>query len=294
MIRSSVAVANNKGGVGKTTIAANVGGLVAAAGHRVLIVDLDPQANIGTELGISQAGASDGGTALSKAVQFGEAVEPLRAVRPNLDVVCGGPQLIGMEDALRHQRPTPVGRLEEALAPIAPEYDLILYDCPPRFGSLLVEMAFAAAHWVLIPTKVDGGSIEGLDAVATQFAATKADVNPAIELLGIVLFDVRTTDSTIRAEAKAEVLELLGGHERVFLDQFIRSSPRAQRDTRKTGLLVHEYDEDAVAAKQAGFRRLRKGGDAPAVPRFATNTSGLAKDFQDLTTELCERMWGRS
>jgi cellulose biosynthesis protein BcsQ len=175
MLNQAIAVINGKGGTGKTSITANLGGLFAAAGYRTLLVDMDPQGNLGRDLGYLDAGMSDDGRALFTAVTTGTELLPLRDVRENLDVVAGG-ELVEDMAAMLYSRgtrgQTVTSAVRDALAPLAHDYDLVLLDCPPGNRSLQ-QMALAAAHFVVIPTKADDASLDGLVQVAKLFTSVR-------------------------------------------------------------------------------------------------------------------------
>src|SRR4051794_23157663 len=118
-LRRTVAVINGKGGVGKTSVTANLAGLYAAAGYRVCAIDLDPQGNLGNDLGYLAAGLADGGAGLHAAAVTGVAPTPLVGVRPNLDVVPGGEQLHDLAAVLQSRRLSGRGGVESLTAAIA-------------------------------------------------------------------------------------------------------------------------------------------------------------------------------
>ena len=136
-LTNTIAFANGKGGVGKTSVTANVAGIAALSGWRVLTVDLDPQGNLGTDLGYTQAGASDQGAGLMAAIRDGSALTPLRNVRPGLDAVPGGDHMDGLMTVLAPRlldESAPATAIADALASLAEDYDLVLLDCPPAGG----------------------------------------------------------------------------------------------------------------------------------------------------------------
>jgi chromosome partitioning protein len=288
LLPQAIATINGKGGVGKTSITANVAGLAAAAGYRVLIVDMDPQGNLARDVGIRQTGQSDGGKSLMDAVLRHVPVQPLPNVRPGLDVVAGGTELEELADYL-HARKSRVGpsiyqALHAALEPVASQYHLILIDTPP--GERLLQMlALTTAHYAVIPTKSDDGSVDGLERVATLFAlAREGDehtkpVNPGLELLGVVVFGVGTSSRAIRRQARNKVAAELGDDNLVF-EAMIRHVEGPSKECRDRGLLAHEL-EAATA---------RRGRDEEDPHSTA---SGLATDYQRLTSELLERYMGR-
>src|SRR5450759_2318842 len=143
-----VAVINGKGGAGKTSVTANVAGLVANSGFRVLVVDMDPQGNLAEDFGYTGSDIDDEGQALSAALAFGQPVRPVENVRPNLDVLIGGHHLDVAAAALAVAKDQTKARLSLAhvLEPIAGEYDLIFIDCPPGIEALQTAAAAAVCR----------------------------------------------------------------------------------------------------------------------------------------------------
>ena len=285
----SVAIANNKGGVGKTSLTVNIAGLAAARGLRVLAVDLDQQANLARDLGATQAGATDDGRALTRLVLDGDPADPIPA-RPGLDFYAGGPFLNDVETLLstpgRH-RGDPAHALEQALAPIADDYDLILFDCPPRAGGRTVEVALVAARWLLIPTQADDGSIDGLEQVAQEFVRVREEHGSEIELLGVVLFDIGASHKAIHEGAVAEIASRFGGNaDGVVLSPPIRSARKVAVDTRRSGLTVQEY-LDAAETAPPWYEAVREG--RPQVGYFAQNAASVADDYRAIADQVIER-----
>jgi len=281
VIPVAVAVVNGKGGTGKTSVVANVAGLAAAGGYRVLSIDLDPQGNLGRDLGyIAQ---SDGGAGLLAALASHQPLRVIHQVRPGLDVLAGGEDLedwAPLANARRGRNRQPEVALYEALRPVAADYDLIIIDCPPGNRELQL-LAMVAARHVLIPTKPDEASFDGLVRVAHLFEAVRL-LNPSLQLLGVVLFGIETRATRIRQDARAQVARELGDDTLVF-ESDIRHLLAPARDSRGRGQLVHEYEDAVLAAPrfyEAGGREERLAGSAP----------GLASDYQRLTAELLTRM----
>jgi chromosome partitioning protein len=282
-----VAVANGKGGVGKTTIAASLGGLAAAAGYRILLVDMDPQGNLGDDLGYLESGHSDDGQALVNALLQGQALTPVVPnARDNLDVICGGDHLTDLAGALfaRHSRGgDSTELLASALAPLAADYDLVLIDTPPT-DAQLQSLALAAARWLLIPTKADAGSIRGLAGIAERVASVHR-INPTLAVLGVVLFDVPTSATRIRAEASTNIEQILGGAAPLF-DTTVRNSTAVAREARDRGLLVHELAERVEGAAPF-WKALREGRPPERLPGSAP---ALADDFVRLVDAILTRI----
>ena len=211
LFKRVVAVINGKGGVGKTSTVANTGGMLAAAGWRVLLVDFDPQGNLGRDLGVRYTDRDDDGAAMFAAAPSGR-----RSFRSptstGLDLVCGGGRIAEMSGALhRRRRSTPTeAALRDVLVQIAGNYHLILIDCPPGEEELQRTALQAAARHVVIPTKADSGSLDGLVRVAQLFGDAKAGPNPDIDLLGVLLFGIDAGSTRIAKSARDTVGRELG------------------------------------------------------------------------------------
>jgi len=185
-----VAIANQKGGVGKTTTAINLSTGLAAIGKRVLIVDLDPQGNASTGLGIARAARRPGSyELLLNAASLAEAVRPSDV--PNLSVVPSSNDLSGAEVELV-ERPRRQACLRDCLTRTASPYDYVFVDCPPSLNLLTVN-ALVAADWVLVPLQCEFFALEGLSQLLRTVERVRAAHNPRLQVQGIVLtmFDGR-------------------------------------------------------------------------------------------------------
>ena len=194
-----IAVANQKGGVGKTTTTINLGAAMAEFDKRILVVDLDPQANATTGLGISNRGlkASIYEVIIQQAT-VGEVICTTEV--PNLEVVPSSLALAGAEielvTAFSREH-----RLERALETVADDYDVILIDCPPALGLLTVN-ALVAAQEVLVPIQCEYYALEGLGQLVGNVDLVRANLNPDLKIstIALVMYDARTNLSEQVAE----------------------------------------------------------------------------------------------
>jgi chromosome partitioning protein len=184
-----LAIANQKGGVGKTTTAINLGAGLGALERRVLLVDCDPQGNATRGLGV-QAAAPHLYHAISGDVPLEQAIRSTGF--PNLDLVPAQRDLVGLEVELVGEAGWE-GRLKGILAQVSDRYDIILLDCPPSLGHLTVN-ALAAADGVLVPLQCEYFALEGISELMSTVKRIQGGVNPHLGIAGILLtmYDDRT------------------------------------------------------------------------------------------------------
>jgi cellulose biosynthesis protein BcsQ len=290
MLSQAIAIANGKGGVGKTSIAANVGAVAARSGWQVLVIDLDPQGNLGADLGYGGAHA-DAGAALARAIRDGSELEPpVMAVRPNLDAVPAGRETLELAAWLQQRGDhdgSHAAMLMRALAPIVEDYDLIIFDCPPG-DNVLGNLGLSVSHGLVIPVRCDAGSLDGLEVMATRFSRIRgAGVNPHLRLLGIALFDLPVNATALRAQVEEELKEDFSHGIKIF-DAAIRHSQRAAFDMRREGLTAAEYEVLADKDRTRRLELLRRGPAAvrSAGPSRSQSASGLAGDYFALAREI--------
>jgi len=207
-VGQTIACANQKGGVGKTTTVVNLGSYLALFGERVLIIDLDPQGNATSGLGFDRNSID---RSIYDAIVDGVSLRELMLPGPvdELDVVPSAIALAGAEVEL-----APIEgrerRLSRLLAEVEADYDYILIDCPPSLGLLTVN-ALTAANSVLIPLQCEYYALEGLTQLLATLDLIRDHLNPELDIKGVVLtmFDARTKLST---EVANEVRRHLGDH----------------------------------------------------------------------------------
>ena len=186
-----IAVANQKGGVGKTTTTINLGSSMAEEGHRVLIVDLDPQANATTGIGVNSKDLEQSIYHVILQQATASAVRRSTAI-PNLDFLPSSQALVGAEIELVAAFSREY-RLKRALAEIVDDYDIVLIDCPPALGLLTVN-ALVVASEVLVPIQCEYYALEGLGQLVENVDRVKAHLNPDLEVstIALVMYDART------------------------------------------------------------------------------------------------------
>jgi len=239
-VGQTIACANQKGGVGKTTTVISLGSYLALAGEQVLVIDLDPQGNATSGLGFDRGSIDrsiyDGvvdGTAIAELIMTGPV--------PGLDLVPSAIALAGAELEL-----APVDgrerRLARLLTAVAARYDYILVDCPPALGLLTVN-ALTAADAVLIPLQCEYYALEGLTQLLATLNLVRDHLNPDLAVKGVVLtmYDGRTN---LSAAVAAEARRHLG--ERVF-DTVIPRSVRLS-EAPSHGIPISRYSPESSGA----------------------------------------------
>ena len=240
-----LAIANQKGGVGKTTTAINLGTALAAVGEGVLIVDLDPQGNASTGVGI----AEDARPITSFDVLSGKASIAKAAMRtlvPNLSIVPANADLVGLESEMMAEVNRPF-RLRDAVAALIADqkarptdvpYSYLLIDCPPSLN-LLTLNAMVAAHAVLVPVQCEFFALEGISQLKQTIDQIKATLNPGLEIQGVVLtmHDARTS---LSKEVATEVRAFFGA--KVYETMIPRNVRVAEAPSHGKPILLYDYD----------------------------------------------------
>ncbi|HRJ57510.1 MAG TPA: ParA family protein [Anaerolineales bacterium] len=248
---------NQKGGVGKTTSTINVAAYLAKMGQRVLVVDLDPQANATSCLGVDKLGVQ-GGT--YEALLGEEEIFPyiLLNERLNLSLLPSSPSLAGAEVELVDELARE-SRLRKAILKVANRYDYVFVDCPPSLGLLTVNGLMAAVDGVIVPVQCEYLALEGLGQLTQTIERVRSALFPELKVRGVVLtmFDTRTNLST-------DVVREVNRH---FPNQVFKSIiPRSVRlaEAPSYGLPISEYAPTSVGAEayEALAKELLKGDKA--------------------------------
>jgi chromosome partitioning protein len=227
-----LAIANQKGGVGKTTTAINLGAALGALEHPVLLVDCDPQGNATRSLGQTAERPQlydvlTGSAPVEEAIRA-TGFEGLDLIPADRDLVGLEVEFVGMEGWQR--------RLRDALEQVATRYETILLDCPPSLGHLTVS-ALVASDAVLVPLQCEYLALEGISELLATLRRLQAGANPRLELLGILLtmYDERTN---LSRDVAAEVRRHFGG--RVFETMVPRNVRLAEAPSH--GMPILHYD----------------------------------------------------
>lgn len=240
----TVAFANQKGGVGKTTTAVNLGALLADAGHRVLLVDFDPQGNLTSSVGADRElpgsyHAITTGESVADLVQS-TSVDNLGIVPASIDLTGANVELVDQEDRAFY--------LKRVLDPVRPDYDFIFIDSPPSLGILTLN-GLVAADRVLIPLQCEYFAMEGLTQLLQSIKRVQDGLNRRLKVMGI-LFTMYDSRTRLAQDVVQEVVGYFG--KRVFKTIIPRNVRLSEAPSH--GIPVHQYDPDCVGSRS--YKRL--------------------------------------
>jgi chromosome partitioning protein len=280
-----LAIANQKGGVGKTTTAINLASALSLLNQSVLLIDMDPQGNASSGMGYPKTSVRTGiAHVLMDFVSLPEATYPIHQHHyPSLHLAPASQDLVGLtrELMLMPQPPRPEFRLKEALRKHGQDYDYILIDCPPALNALTLN-ALSAAHGVLVPVQAEFFALEGIRDLLQTIHQVRKGLNPHLLLAGVVM-----TMVNMQTRFNQEVVHQV---QEVFGDDYIFEAmpPRNIQlsEAPSHGMPIHVYAPESpgalsymAVARELLFRdgRIDSLDETPSLPsgKVDPNTGGL-------------------
>lgn len=289
-----ILVGNQKGGVGKSSIVANVAAAVARRGRRVLVVDVDQQGNLTTEdLGVPEH-HWDKGRHLASVMQYGAELKPYKNIRPNLDIAMGGPSLGLVSTSAERAADAGIDIAEnfrQALDQLCASegYEIVLVDSGHGDVTLLVALLQVCSHLV-VPAREDAGSRRGVEQLAASYLRAKSK-GSSIALLGVVLFEVNPRATERNRVITNRIRDLLEGSGAEPFSAAIRHAPSPALVSRERHLTVQELVNNSDTEKSEVLMALREGRSEDLAGLRARDPVPLANDYQNLTREILQRVF---
>ena len=262
----TICIANQKGGVGKTTSSVNLSSALAELGRKVLLLDMDPQGNASSGLGLKRYESQSksiyqvliGEMKMDRAIQ--------NSGRPCLDIITANPDLVGAEIELADM-PRREFKLKEALQGVQDKYHYITIDCPPSLGLLTIN-AFSAADTFLVPLQCEYYALEGLSQLLNTAGIIKKNLNPNLRIEGILLtmFDTR---NNLSHQVVSEIQSHFG--EKVFSAVIPRNVRLSEAPSHGQSIL--QYDSKSIGAKK--YRDLAQELDSRVYPDLKVPQTSL-------------------
>jgi cellulose biosynthesis protein BcsQ len=284
-----ILLANQKGGVGKSSIVAALAGMTCRPGRRVLVIDADQQGNVSrNDLGVP----GDKGKSLAMALQYGEALDPVRDVRPGLDVVPGGPLLAAMASMVATAGQTGINIAENFATTLGDlcdreGYALVLIDSGPGDAPLL-DVLLEVSRYLIVPCCDDEASFDGVELLAGRWLRARKR-GARIDLLGIVLFNVNPRATRRNGKALENLSILLEGSGVTAFRSIVRTDKASSIDLRQQHMMPNELVVESDLQKKGRLKRLA-AGEKQEQQLWTRDPSGLANDYQDLTREVLARL----
>ncbi len=231
-----ISLLNHKGGVGKTTSAINIGAGLVELGKKVLLVDLDPQANLTLSLGVGREKIT-----IYESLRGESELAPI-TVKPNLDVVISSLDLSGAEMELINE----AGReylLRELFEPVIGDYDFIIIDCPPSLG-LLTLNALTSSHFIVIPLQTEFLALQGLTKIKQVIDKVRVRLNKNVQILGVVatMYDSR---KILNRDVVETIKKFFG--KKVFETMIRENIALAEAPSKR--LDIFEYNRSSIGAQ---------------------------------------------